>query len=243
MKEVYLDNSATTRPLDEVISKTIEVLKDNYGNPSSLHNKGLAAEKILKNAREKIAEKIEVSSREIYFTSGGTESNNLAIKGIAYQYKNRGKHIITSEIEHASVLECFQALEKEGFEVTYLKVDRQGYISLEELENKIKDTTTLISLIHVNNEIGTIQNINKVGKIIKDKNPLCFFHVDAVRSFGKIPVEAARNNIDLLSISGHKIHGPKGIGALYIKNGIKVKTLNHGGGQENGIRNGTENVP
>ncbi|MEJ6951404.1 cysteine desulfurase family protein [Natronospora cellulosivora (SeqCode)] len=243
MKEVYLDNSATTRPLDEVVKATVEVLQENYGNPSSLHNKGLTAERVLKKAREKIAEKLKVSAQEIYFTSGGTESNNLAIKGIAYQYQNRGKHIISSEIEHASVLESFKALEKEGFEVSYLKVDKQGYISLEELENTIKNTTSLVSLIHVNNELGTIQDIKKIGKIIKNKNPLTYFHIDAVQSLGKILLEPAKNNIDLLTISSHKIHGPKGIGALYLKKGIEVKTQSHGGGQEKGIRNGTENVP
>ena len=243
MKEIYLDNSATTQPLDTVVNKIIEVLKDDYGNPSSLHNKGLAAEKILKSARKKIASKLKVSPQEIYFTSGGTESNNLAIKGIAYQYLNRGKHLITSEIEHASVLETFQALEKEGFDLTYLKVDKQGYISLEELEKKIKKTTTLVSLIHLNNELGTIQDIDKIGEICKNKNPNIYFHTDAVQSFGKVLLDPRKSKLDLLSISGHKIHGPKGIGCLFLRKGIDIKTQNLGGGQENGIRCGTENVP
>lgn len=243
MKEIYLDNSATTRPLDEVVDIVSETLRKNYGNPSSLHNKGLAAEKIMKNARNKIASKLSVDPGEIYFTSGGTESNNLAVKGIAYNYQNRGKHLITTGVEHASVLEVFLSLEEEGFEVTYLKPDKYGYISLEELSENIKENTTLVSIIHINNELGTIQPLSKIGKIIKEKNKNTFFHTDCVQSFGKVLLKPEESNLDLLTISGHKIHGPKGIGALYKRQGVEIKAQMLGGGQEDGVRCGTENVP
>ncbi|MFP4016956.1 MAG: cysteine desulfurase family protein [Halanaerobiales bacterium] len=243
MKEIYLDNSATTRPLDEVVDIVSETLRKNYGNPSSLHNKGLAAEKIMKNARNKIASKLSVDPGEIYFTSGGTESNNLAVKGIAYNYQNRGKHLITTGVEHASVLEVFLSLEEEGFEVTYLKPDKYGYISLEELSENIKENTTLVSIIHINNELGTIQPLSKIGKIIKEKNKNTFFHTDCVQSFGKVLLKPEESNLDLLTISGHKIHGPKGIGALYKRKGVEIKAQMLGGGQEDGVRCGTENVP
>ena len=243
MKEIYLDNSATTKPLEGVINKMTEVLRENYGNPSSLHNKGLAAEKIIKNARRKIAEKLAVNPGEIYFTSGGTESNNLAVKGIAYHYQNRGKHLITTGVEHASSLESFLALEEDGFEVTYLKPDKYGYISLKELANSITKYTTLVSIIHINNELGTIQPIGKIGDIIKEKNRNTYFHTDCVQSFGKVLLHPKESRVDLLTISAHKIHGPKGIGALYKKNGIEIKAQQVGGGQEKGVRCGTENVP
>lgn len=243
MKEVYLDNSATTRPLPEVVEAMVASLTDNYGNPSSLHNKGLEAEKILKEARRKIADKLAVLPEEIIFTSGGTESNNLAIKGIAYNFQNRGRHLITTEVEHPSVLESFLALEEEGFEVTYLKTDRHGQISLAQLEESITPETILVSIMHVNNELGTIYPLAEIGKLIKEKNPNTFFHADCIQSFGKILLHPASKQLDLLSISGHKIHGPKGIGALYKKKGIELKAQLTGGGQENNYRCGTENVP
>lgn len=243
MKEIFLDNSSTTKPLNEVVDQMSDVLRNNYGNPSSLHNKGLAAEKIIKEARQKISAKLAVNPNEIYFTSGGTESNNLAIKGIAYHYQNRGKHLITTNVEHASSLESFLALEEEGFEVTYLKTDQYGNISLKELENSISEDTILVSIIHVNNELGTIQPLKKIGKLIKDKNRNTYFHTDCVQSFGKLLLHPEENNIDLLSISGHKIHGPKGIGVLYKRKGVEIKAQMLGGGQENGVRCGTENIP
>lgn len=243
MKEIYLDNSATTKPLDDVINKMTTVLKNNYGNPSSLHNKGLEAEKIIKSARKKIAKKLTVDPEEIYFTSGGTESNNLAIKGIAYNYQNRGKHLITTGVEHASVLESFLALEEDGFEVSYLKPDKYGNISIDELAKTITKNTTLVSLIHINNELGTILPLDEIGRLIKDKNKNTYFHTDCVQSFGKVLLNPKKSNIDLLTISGHKIHGPKGIGALYKRNGIELKAQIVGGGQESGVRCGTENIP
>ncbi|NLJ84200.1 MAG: cysteine desulfurase [Halanaerobiaceae bacterium] len=243
MREIYLDNSATTRPLPEVVEAMVQTLTDNYGNPSSLHNKGLKAEKILKAARRKIAEKLAVSPEEIIFTSGGTESNNLAIKGIAYQYQNRGRHLVTTEVEHPSVLESFLALEEEGFEVTFLEADRYGRISLDDLRDSITPETILASIIHVNNELGTIHPLAEIGTIIKEKNPNTFFHTDCIQSFGKMLVQPARSMVDLLSISGHKIHGPKGIGVLYKRKGIELRALQTGGGQENGYRCGTENIP
>ena len=243
MREIHLDNSATTRPLPEVVEAMVQTLTDNYGNPSSLHNKGLKAEKILKAARRKIAEKLAVSPEEIIFTSGGTESNNLAIKGIAYQYQNRGRHLVTTEVEHPSVLESFLALEEEGFEVTFLEADRYGRISLDDLRDSITPETILASIIHVNNELGTIHPLAEIGTIIKEKNPNTFFHTDCIQSFGKMLVQPARSMVDLLSISGHKIHGPKGIGVLYKRKGIELRALQTGGGQENGYRCGTENIP
>lgn len=242
MKEIYLDNSATTKPSKKVIKEINKSLKNNYGNPSSLHNKGLKAERISKNTRKSIAKKLGVTSKEIIFTSGGTEANNLAIKGIVENYKHRGKHLITTKIEHPSVLNVFQYLEKKGFEVSYIGVDESGIISLKELENNIKENTILVSIMHVNNEIGSIQPISEIGKIIKETNKLCFFHTDTVQSFGKLYINPEKWNIDLLTISGHKIHGPKGIGALYIKDKIELNPLILGGGQENNIRSGTENT-
>jgi len=243
MKEIYLDNSATTKPLDEVVNKMTDVLKNNYGNPSSLHNKGLEAEKIIKSARKKIAKKLAVNPEEIYFSSGGTESNNLAIKGIAYNYQNRGRHLITTGVEHASVLESFLALEEDGFEVSYLKPDKYGNISIDELAKSITKNTTLVSLIHINNELGTILPLDKIGRLIKEKNKNTYFHTDCVQAFGKVLLHPKKSNIDLLTISGHKIHGPKGIGALYKRKGVELKAQIVGGGQESGVRCGTENIP
>ncbi|MGM0410560.1 MAG: cysteine desulfurase family protein [Bacillota bacterium] len=243
MEEIYFDNSSTTKASKKVINAMTKTLKENYGNPSSLHRKGIEAEKILKKSRKKLANKLGVNTKEILFTSGGSEANNLAIKGIVESYNNRGKHLITTEIEHPSILNVFEYLEDKGFEVSYLRTNENGIISLEELKSKLKDDTILVSIMHVNNEIGSIQPIKKAAKIIKEKNPLCFFHVDAVQAFGKVYLAPNKWNIDLISLSAHKIHGPKGIGALYKKENIEITPQIWGGGQEKGIRSGTENIP
>lgn len=242
-KEIYLDNSATTQALPEVIDVVVDALKNNYANPSSLHKKGFEAEKILKETRQIAANYLNVSPQEIIFTSGGTESNNLAIRGIVEKYKQRGKHIITSTIEHSSVNNLFTALEKEAWEIDRLSVDSEGKINLAELKSLLRDDTVLISIMHVNNELGTIQPLSKIAKIIEEKNPLCFFHVDGVQAVGKVYLNLKEWNIDLYSISSHKLHGPKGTGVLYLRNGIEIKPLIYGGGQERNIRSGTENIP
>ncbi|AZR74488.1 cysteine desulfurase [Anoxybacter fermentans] len=240
---VYLDNSATTRVAPEVIDAMVKMMEKDYGNPSSLHRMGITVEKKINKAREQIAKILGVKPKEIIFTSGGTEANNLAIRGVVYQYNKRGRHLITTRIEHPSVLNTFQRLEEEGFEVTYLPVDREGFISIEELKSAITPETILVSIMHVNNEIGTIQPIQKMGEVIKEINPRTIFHVDAVQSFGKLSLNPIQMKVDLLTISGHKIHGPKGIGALYCNEKINLKPLVEGGGQEWNIRSGTENVP
>lgn len=244
MEEIYLDNSATTRPLPAVIDAVVESMDLKYGNPSSLHNKGLRAERLMKEARQKISKILKLKNNgEIIFTSGGTEANNLAIKGIVESYQNRGNHLITTEIEHSSVHNVFKYLEDKGFEVTYLPVDKKGFISLDDLRQAIREKTILVSIMHVNNELGSIQPIKKSAEVIKEENHKTFFHVDAIQSFGKISVTPVKMGIDLLSISGHKFHGPKGIGALYIKEGLNINPILHGGGQEGNIRSGTENTP
>ncbi len=243
MWEVYLDNSATSRPIPEVIEYMTKTLIINYGNPSSLHKKGIEAEKILKKARALIAKRLNVLPEEIIFTSGGTESNNLAIKGIVNNYSNRGKHLITTVVEHPAVLNTYKGLEKQGFEITYLDVDDYGLISLKDLENSIRPDTILVSIMHINNELGTIEPVHKAGKLIKKINHKTFFHVDAVQSFGKILINTNDWLIDLLTISAHKFHGPKGVGALYKNKKINLQPLLDGGGQENNIRSGTENIP
>ncbi len=242
-REIYLDNAATTKALPEVTQAVVEALEKNYANPSSLHRFGLKSEKILKKSRKIVADYLGVKAKEIVFTSGGTESNNLAIRGIIEAYKNRGKHLITSPIEHSSIAELFKALEKEGWQVDRLKVDQQGHVELDHLESLITEETILVSIMQVNNELGTIQPIKEIAEIIKQNNPLSFFQVDGVQAFGKIYSNLKQWPVDLYSISGHKIHGPKGIGALYIKEGINIKPLIYGGGQERNLRSGTENIP
>ncbi|HOB86061.1 MAG TPA: cysteine desulfurase family protein [Bacillota bacterium] len=242
MEEIYLDNSATTRPLDQVVELMAKIQKEVYGNPSSLHRKGMEAERVLKEARATLAELLQVRQEEIFFTSGGTESNNLAIKGAAYRRRRRGGHIVTTRIEHPSVLNAFRQLEEEGFQATYLTVDRQGYIDLQELEQAITEETILVSIIHANNEIGTLQPVEQIGALVKKRNPDLYFHVDGVQSFGKIPVNPSRWQADLFSFSAHKIHGPKGIGGLWVKQNTLLQPLCHGGDQEQGLRPGTENV-
>lgn len=241
--DIYLDNSATTKPYKEVIDKMVYALSTDYANPSSLHKKGIEVEKNIKTIRQDIARTIGAKDKEIYFTSGGTESNNTIIRGVANLYKKRKNHIISTEIEHPSVLATLKDLESEGFDVTYLKVNKEGKIDLEEFKNSIRPTTSLVTVMHVNNEIGTIQPILEIGKYIKTLKEKIYFHVDAVQSYGKINFRPSKYNIDFMSVSGHKLHGPKGIGFMYIKENNRLKPLLTGGGQEVDLRSGTENVP
>lgn len=241
--EIYLDNGATTRVLPKVRDEMVKVLMDDYGNPSAMHTKGVEAEKYLKNTRKIIADSLKVDPGEVYFTSGGTEGNNIAIIGSALANQRAGKHLITTKVEHASVSEAFYYLESIGFEVTYLSVDHAGVISLEKLEEAIREDTILVSVMCVNNEIGTIEPVQEIARVIKKKNPNTLFHVDAVQAYGKMHLYPKRWKIDLMTISGHKIHAPKGTGALFIRQKVKVKPLVYGGHQERGMRSGTENVP
>lgn len=241
--EAYLDNSATTSCSKAATEKMVELLTQDYGNPSSLHMKGVIAEKYITEAKKKIAKTLKVEEKELIFTSGGTESNNLAIIGSALANKRAGMHVITTSIEHASVSNPFIWLSENGFEVTYLGVDAYGQIRLDELKNAIRPDTILVSIMQVNNEIGALQPIEEAGKVIKAANPKTLFHVDAIQSYGKMQIFPKKWNVDMLSVSGHKIHGPKGSGFLFIKDKTKVKPLIHGGGQQKGMRSGTENVP
>lgn len=242
VQEVYLDNSATTRPYDEVAEYMNYINKFIYGNPSSLHKKGIEAEKMMKKARQSIADTLGASPKEIFFTSGGTESNNLAIIGYLRANPRKGKHVITSKIEHPSVLEVFKFLEENGYNVDYIDVDKNGIIDLEMLKKKISKETALISIMYVNNEIGSIQPIDEIVKIRNTCNKETVFHVDGVQAFGKFKINPAKSGIDLLTISSHKIHGPKGIGALYVNEKVRIKPIIFGGGQETLIRSGTENL-
>ena len=240
---IYLDNSATTKPHPQVIEAMVSLLQENYGNPSSLHAMGQQAERVITKARRDLAGALGVKEREIIFTSGGTEANNMAIKGVVRAYGNRGRHIITSRIEHPSILEVFRELEDEGFRATYLEVDGDGRITPAKLAEDLEPETILVSLFHVNNEIGSINPLPELAQVLSQRGrQRPFFHVDAVQSFGKLPVRPARWGIDLLSLSGHKIHGPKGVGALYLREGLAIPPLILGGGQERGLRSGTENV-
>lgn len=241
--EAYLDNSATTRCSKAAADMVYKLLTEDFGNPSSLHMKGVIAENYINDAKKKIAKTLKVQEKEILFTSGGTESNNLAIIGSALANKRAGKHIITSSVEHASVYSPMQFLEELGFEVTYLPVNSDGQISVEKLKAAIRDDTILVSLMHVNNEIGAVMPIEEAGAVIKAANPSTIFHVDAIQSYGKFVIRPKKMNIDLLSVSGHKIHGPKGSGFLYIKDKTRIKPIIYGGGQQKGMRSGTENVP
>ncbi|MBN1134821.1 MAG: cysteine desulfurase NifS [Methanosarcinaceae archaeon] len=241
MKRIYMDHSATTPTDPQVVEAMLPYFTDKFGNASSLHSFGQEAAESLEKSRQQVADLIAAKPGEIVFTSGGTESDNLAIKGIAYQNSKRGKHIITSTIEHPAVLNTCAYLEKAGFEVTYVPVDIDGILDVAELENAIRDDTILITVMHANNEIGTIQPISDISKISKEKG--IYFHTDAVQSVGKIPVDVKELGIDLLSISSHKIHGPKGIGALYIKKGTCIQAIAHGGEHEGRLRAGTENIP
>lgn len=241
--EVYLDNSATTVCFEEVAQLMHRILCEDYGNPSSLHHKGVEAEAYLRYANETFAKILKVNEKEVFFTSGGTESDNIALVGAAMANHRMGRHLITTRIEHPAVLQPMSYLEKQGFEVTYLSVDRQGRISLEELEEAVRTDTILVSIMHTNNEIGSVQPIAEAGVLIKRKNPDTLFHVDAVQGFGKARIFPGKMHIDMLSASAHKIHGPKGIGFLYMRDGAKVSPIMYGGGQQRGLRSGTENLP
>ncbi|NLK21599.1 MAG: cysteine desulfurase NifS [Epulopiscium sp.] len=241
MQRIYFDHAATTSTRQEVVDAMIPYFTENFGNPSSIYEIARINKKALDESRDKIAKLLGADSREIFFTSGGTEADNWAIKGIAESYKDKGNHIITSTTEHHAVLHTCEYLQSKGYEVTYLPVDEFGRINPEDVRNAIKDTTILITIMYANNEIGTIQPIEEIGRVAKEKGVI--FHTDGVQAVGHIPIDVKEANVDLLSLSGHKFHGPKGIGALYIRKGIKIKPLLHGGAQERGRRGGTENVP
>ncbi len=240
--EIYLDNSATTRAYDCVAELVSKVMVEDYGNPSSLHRKGVEAEQYIRYAREVIAASMKVSEREIVFTSGGTESDNLALIGAALANRRMGRHIITTCIEHPAVMQTMRYLEEQGFQITYLPVDRFGIIRLEDLRCAIRRDTILVSIMHTNNEIGSLQPIGEAGALIKNMNPRIIYHVDAIQGYGKFRIYPKKMNIDLLAVSGHKIHGPKGVGFLYINEKIRIVPIVYGGGQQKGMRSGTENV-
>ena len=243
MMEVYLDNSATTRCLPEVAALMTRIMCEEYGNPSSLHKKGVESEKYVRYAKEVIAKCMKVQEKEILFTSGGTESDNIALIGGAYANCRAGRHIITTRIEHPAVLQTCAYLEEQGFAITYLPVNAKGVISLSDLERAMTPNTILVSIMHTNNEVGAVQPIEQAGELIKRMNPNTLFHVDAVQGFGKYRIYPKRMYVDLLSASAHKIHGPKGVGFLYINERAKVRPIIFGGGQQKGMRSGTENVP
>lgn len=239
--ERYLDNSATTRPYDEVVETVARVMKEQYGNPSSLHRIGIAAEKEIKQAKEAIAATLKATPGEIYFTSGGTESNNLAILGTCAL--SRGRHIISTPLEHPATMNTLLKLQEDGWEVDFAPVDRDGVVNLPAFEDLVRSDTVLVTAMLVNNEIGSVQPIAQMAKILKHKNPKACFHVDAVQGYCKVPSVPRELGVDLMSISGHKIHGPKGIGVLYVKKGVRLGPLLYGGGQQENLRPGTENVP
>lgn len=241
--EVYLDNSATTKVYDSAKDIMVKVMMEDYGNPSSLHMYGVEAEKYIRQAKEDIAGILKCQEKEILFTSGGTESNNIAVIGAAMANRRKGNHIITTAIEHPSVSAPLEFLEKQGFKVTKIGVDENGVISPEDVKNAICSDTILISVMYVNNEIGSIQPIDEIADIIAEKNPDIIFHVDAVQAFGKLKIYPKRQHIDMMSVSGHKIHGPKGVGFLYVRDKTKISPIIYGGGQQKGMRSGTENVP
>jgi cysteine desulfurase len=240
MKPIYMDHSATTPVAAEVLEAMLPYFSQRFGNASSLHGFGREAKEALEESRQRVARLLNAHPREIVFTSGGTESDNLALRGIAYKNRNSGRHIITSQIEHPAILETCHSLEREGFSVTYLPVNREGLIELSELERAIRPDTILISIMHANNEVGTIQPLEEVGRLAADRD--IYLHTDAVQTVGKIPVDVEAMGADLLSLSAHKLYGPKGVGALYIRRGTKMQSLSTGGGHERNLRSGTENV-
>ena len=240
MKKVYMDYAATTYVKPEVLEEMMPYFTEKFGNPSSFYDISRITNRAVDEARVKVAKALNAEQSEIYFTGGGSEADNWAIKGIASAYKNKGNHIITTKIEHHAVLHTCEYLEKQGFEVTYLDVDKEGFINLEDLKNAITDKTILVSIMFANNEIGTIQPIKEIGEICRERKVL--FHTDAVQAVGHVPIDVKDMNIDLLSLAGHKIYGPKGIGALYIRKGVRIHNLIHGGGQERARRAGTENI-
>ena len=238
-----MDNSATTRCSERAKNKMVQILTEDYGNPSSLHNMGKTAEDYIKEAKEQIAKTLRCDEKEIIFTSGGTESNNMALIGGALANKRQGKHIITTAIEHASVQAPLAYLKELGYEITELSVDHDGIISLEELRDAVREDTVLVSIMMVNNEIGAVEPVEEAAKVIKAKNPDTLFHVDAIQAYGKFRILPKKMHIDMLSASGHKIHGPKGTGFLYISEKMKIVPIIYGGGQQKGMRSGTDNVP
>ncbi|RUT36409.1 cysteine desulfurase [Paenibacillus zeisoli] len=240
---IYFDHAATTPPSEEVLRTVNEVMTRHYGNPSSLHRLGEDSDKLLRRAREVCAASLGVQSAEIIFTSGATESNNLALKGAALQYRNRGNHIITTAIEHPSVYECAKQLQVLGFDVTFLPVNGEGKVTAEEVMDAIRPETIMVSIMHVNNETGSVQPIEVIGLQLMATQPKVLFHVDGVQGYGKVPISLKESGIDLYSLSAHKIRGPKGTGLLYVKEGVSLFPLLAGGGQERGMRSGTENVP
>ena len=240
MNRIYFDHSATTPVDKEVALLMLEYMTDKFGNASSVHAFGREARKAVDESREKVAALIGAATNEIYFTSGGTESDNLALKGVAYANRKKGNHIITSVIEHHAILHTCEQLEKEGFTVTYLPVDETGMISLNDLAAAITDQTILISIMFANNEVGTIQPVKEIGRLAREKG--VYFHTDAVQAVGNTPIDVKDMNIDLLTMSGHKFHGPKGVGALYVRRGVRIQSIQHGGGHERNMRAGTENV-
>ncbi len=243
MKEIYLDNSATTKCYENVGELVRKVMCEDYGNPSSMHRKGIEAEKYIKEAKERLARLWKVQEKEVFFTSGGTESDNLALIGAARANQRAGKHLITSAIEHPAIINTMRYLEENGFSVTYLPVDRYGRIRLEALKEALREDTILVSVMYVNNEVGSVQPIQEAASIVKAYNKKILFHVDAVQGFGKYRIYPKKLKVDMCSISGHKIHGPKGIGALYIDEHVKIRPILFGGEQQKNIRSGTENVP
>lgn len=243
MAEIYFDNGATTRVFPEVREIMSEVMEIEYGNPSSMHLKGFHAEQYVKQSKEIIAKSLKVDANDIYFTSGGTEANNMALIGAALAGRRTRRHIITSRIEHASVYNPLGFLEEEGFEVTYLPVDEKGIVDLDALRNALREDTLMVSIMCVNNEIGAIEPIEEIGKIVKSYDSNILFHTDCIQAYGKMKLFPKKWKVDMLSVSGHKIHGPKGIGFLYVRNGVRIKPIIWGGNQQKGMRSGTENVP
>ncbi len=241
--EAYFDNAATTRVLDSVKDIMVKTMCEDYANPAAKHSMGMAAEQYIRRSRAEIAKTLGVADKEILFTSGGSESNNMALFGAAFANKRAGRHIIATNIEHPSVFRVLSCLEEAGFTVTFLPVDNEGHISLEGLKEAVREDTILVSVMYVNNEVGAVEPVEEISRTVKAKNQKALFHVDAIQAYGKYAIRPKRQGIDLMSVSGHKIHGPKGVGFLYIRDGVKVKPLIYGGGQQGGMRSGTENVP
>lgn len=243
IKECYLDNSATTKPCEKAVENMMYALSSCWGNPSSLHDKGIEADELLLKARRSVAKALSCDEKEIYFTSGGTEGNNLAIFGAAYKNRRQGNRVITTTVEHPSVQKAFDRLQSEGFEVIRLRTDSFGRVSRDELFEAVDEKTILISMMYVNNEVGAIEPVEEIVKTVKLKNSPALIHVDAVQAFGKLPINVRKLGADLVTVSSHKIHGPKGVGAIYIRNGVKLQPVAVGGGQEKDIRPGTEAMP
>lgn len=241
--QVYFDNSATTRCYESVKEIVVKTMLEDYGNPSAMHKKGVEAEQYIKESAQILARILKVNEKEILFTSGGTESNNLALVGGAFANKRKGNHIITTMVEHAAVAQPVEFLKEQGFDVTLLPVDSQGVVDLDELEKALREDTILVSVMYVNNEVGAVMPIEKIGSMVHEKSPKALFHVDAIQAFGKYRIHPKKLGIDLMSVSAHKIHGPKGVGFLYINEKAKVQPMMLGGGQQGGMRSGTDNVP